>query len=90
MMLSKSWEIILSQNHLKFGEKEFREEKQNIWHLRLQIDLNLLIKEDYKFWRMYQVKYALFAKDHLVGAKNGKIVGRKLNIVQIDAEIGKH
>ena len=33
----------------KSGEREFREEIQNIWPLKIQLDLNLLIKENYKF-----------------------------------------
>jgi hypothetical protein len=40
--------------------------------------------------KIYQAKYVLFATGHLIGAKNGKIVGRKLNTVLIDAEIGSH
>ena len=52
-----------------------------------RLDLNQLIKENYKFWKIYQAKYVLFAIGLLNGAKNGKFVGRKLNTVQIDAEI---
>ena len=89
MRLLKSWEITLSQNHLRFGEKEFQEEKQNIWNLTIRLDLNPLIKENYKFWGIYQAKYVLFVIDHLIGAKSGKIVGKKLDTVQIDVEIGK-
>ena len=49
-------------------------------YLDLKIIMILMLK-------IYQVKYALFAISRLIGAKNGKIVGRKLNTVQIDVEI---
>ena len=39
----------LNPNLSKSGEREFREEIQNIWRLKIQLDLNLLIKENYKF-----------------------------------------
>ena len=40
---------ILNTNLSESGEREFREEIQNIWRLKIQLDLNLLIKENYKF-----------------------------------------
>jgi len=39
----------LKPNLSKSGERELREEIQNIWPLKIQLDLNLLIKENYKF-----------------------------------------
>jgi len=39
----------LNPNPSKSGEKEFLGEIQNIWLLKIQLDLNLLIKENYKF-----------------------------------------
>ena len=39
---------ILNLNPSKSGGREFQEEIQNIWRLKIQLDLNLLIRENYK------------------------------------------
>ena len=47
---NKNYDVkILNPNLSKSGEREFREEIQNIWPLKIQLDLNLPIKENYKF-----------------------------------------
>tara|TARA_B100000945_G_scaffold60215_1_gene44777 strand:+ start:328 stop:591 length:264 start_codon:yes stop_codon:yes gene_type:complete len=61
-------------------------EKLNIFCLSLQIDSNQTIKNKVLIWKICKVKYVQFARDLLNGGENGKIVGMKLFIVQIDAE----
>ena len=61
-------------------------EKLNICCLSLQIDSNQTIKNKALIWKIYKVKFVQFATGLLNGGENGKIVGMKLFIVQIDAE----
>ena len=63
-------------------------EIRNTWNWKTLLDLNQPIKEKFKLWKNYQIKFVQFVIDHLIGEKNGMIVGMKLNIAQIGVEKG--